>query len=62
VGAIVAYLTARAMSTVLWGVPPGDLVTMSLVMLICFAMTIAAAARPAWRAARIQPMSALRAD
>jgi predicted permease len=62
VGAIVAYLTARAMSTVLFGVPPGDLVTMSLVMLICFAMTIAAAARPAWRAARIQPMSALRAD
>jgi predicted permease len=62
VGAIVAYMTARGMSTLLFGVPPSDLVTISLVMLICFVTTIAAAARPAWRAARIQPMSALRAD
>ena len=61
-GTIVAYQAARAMSTLLFGVPPADLVTISLVALICFVTTVAAAARPAWRAAGIQPMSALRAD
>ena len=61
-GAVVAYLTARAMRTLLFGVPPADFVTMSLVITICFIATIAAAARPAWRAAAIQPMSALRSD
>jgi predicted permease len=61
-GTIVAYQAARAMSTLLFGVPPADLVTISLVTLICFVTTVAAAARPALRAAGIQPMSALRAD
>ena len=50
------------MSTLLFGVPPNDLVTISLVALVCFVMTVAAAARPAIRAAAIQPMSALRAE
>jgi hypothetical protein len=61
-GTLVAYLSARGMSTLLFGVPPDDLVTISLVALICFVTTIAAAARPALRAAGIEPMSALRAD
>lgn len=62
VGTLVAYATARGMSTLLFGVPPNDFVTISLVALVCFVITVAAAARPAWRAAAIQPMSALRAD
>jgi len=61
-GTLVAYATARAMSTLLFGVPPNDLVTISLVALVCLVMTVAAAARPAMRAAAIQPMAALRAD
>jgi predicted permease len=61
-GTIVAYFAARAMSTLLFGVPPNDLVTISVVAVICFVTTIAASARPALRAAAIQPMSALRAD
>jgi predicted permease len=61
-GTLVAYATARGMSTLLFGVPPNDLVTISLVALVCFVMTVAAAARPAMRAAAIQPMSALRAE
>ena len=60
-GAVVAYMTAQSLSTLLFGVAPADFVTISLVILICFVTTIAAA-RPAWRAAAVQPMSALRAD
>jgi putative ABC transport system permease protein len=61
-GTIVAYLAARAMSTLLFGVPPADLVTISLVALVCFATTVAACARPAMRAAGIRPMAVLRPD
>jgi putative ABC transport system permease protein len=61
-GTIVAYLAARAMRTLLFGIPPDDPVTIALVALVCFVMTVAACARPALRAARIQPMSALRPE
>ena len=62
VGMVAAYQAARGMSTLLFGVPPTDFLTIGLVTLICFATTIAAAARPALRAAGIQPMAALRGD
>jgi predicted permease len=61
-GMVGAYQAARGMSTLLFGVPPTDFVTIGLVALICLATTIAAAARPALRAAGIQPMAALRGD
>jgi predicted permease len=61
-GTVAAYLAARAMRRLLFGVPAADPVTISLVALVCFATTVAACARPAWRAAGIQPMSALRPD
>ena len=61
-GTFVAYLAARGMSTLLFGVPPADPVTISLVAVVCFATTVAACARPAMRAAGIQPMAALRPD
>jgi putative ABC transport system permease protein len=61
-GTFVAYLAARGMSTLLFGVPPDDPVTISLVALLCFVTTVAACARPALRAASIQPMAALRPE
>jgi ABC-type antimicrobial peptide transport system permease subunit len=61
-GTFVAYLAARGMSTLLFGVRPDDPVTVSLVAIVCFVTAVAACARPALRAAGIQPMSALRAD
>jgi predicted permease len=61
-GAFVAYLAARGMRTLLFGVPPEDPVTLSLVAFVGLVTTIAACARPALRAARIQPMAALRSD
>jgi predicted permease len=62
VGTFVAYFAARGMSTLLFGVPPTDVVTITLVALICVVTSIAAAARPAQRAAASHPMSALKAD
>ena len=61
-GTLVAYMTARSMSTLLFGVPPADFITIAVVALICFVITVAASARPALRAAGINPMSALRAN
>jgi ABC-type antimicrobial peptide transport system permease subunit len=61
-GTVAAYVAARTMSSLLFGVSPNDPVTIVLVAFVCFATTVAACARPALRAARIQPMSALRAD
>src|SRR5688572_27381636 len=43
-GAVVASMTARGLSALLFGVPPADFVTISLVILICFVTTIVAAA------------------
>jgi ABC-type antimicrobial peptide transport system permease subunit len=61
-GIAVAYLAARGMQSLLFGVPPADPLTFSLVALLCFATVVIACLRPAWRAAHIHPISALRAD
>jgi predicted permease len=61
-GIFVAYLAARGMSTLLFGVKPEDPVTFASVALICAATTFAACAQSARRAASIDPMTALRAE
>jgi putative ABC transport system permease protein len=61
-GIIIAYLAARGMSTLLFGVPAADPLTIAAVVAICVVAVVAACVRPALRAARIHPMSALRAD
>jgi ABC-type lipoprotein release transport system permease subunit len=50
------------MGSMLFGVPPGDPVTFGAVALLCFATVAAGCARPAWRAAHIDPITALRAE
>jgi predicted permease len=61
-GVIAAYVAARAMSTLLFGVPPADLVTIAAATVLCFAVAVLGALRPAIRAARVDPMSAMRSD
>jgi predicted permease len=61
-GIFVAYLAARGMSTLLFGVQPGDPLTFSVVALVCLVTAVAACVHPALRAATIQPMSALKTE
>ncbi len=46
----------------LFGVAPHDLVTFGAVTLVLSAVAIAACYLPAWRASRVDPMVALRAE
>lgn len=61
-GVLIAYAAARAMSSMLFGVPPGDPLTFAAVAVVCFVTVAAGCARPAWRAAHIDPITALRAE
>lgn len=61
-GVIVAYFAARAMSALLFGVQPDDPLTIGAAAGLCFLVTAVGCLRPAFRAARIAPMAALRAD
>jgi predicted permease len=61
-GIVIAYLAARSMQAMLFGVPAADPVTFSVVALLCFGTVVIACVRPAWRASRIHPIAALKAD
>ncbi|HYL91899.1 MAG TPA: ABC transporter permease, partial [Alphaproteobacteria bacterium] len=60
VGIVVALLVTRLMSTLLFGVKPGDPVTLLAGCALLLATTLMAGFIPARRAARIHPMEALR--
>jgi predicted permease len=62
IGVFVAYLAARAMGALLAGVQPGDPVTIVVAAGLCFVTAIAGCVRPAVRASRVDPISALRGD
>jgi predicted permease len=61
-GAGLGYLAGRAMQALLVGVRPGDPLTMLMATAVCFATVILGCVRPAARAARVDPMSALRPE
>jgi predicted permease len=61
-GILGAYAAARAMSALLFGVRPEDPVTISVAAVLCLATAVLGCLRPAIRAARVDPLSALRMD
>jgi putative ABC transport system permease protein len=61
-GVLGAYAAARAMSALLFGVRPADPLTMSVAAGLCLATAVLGALRPALRAARVDPISALKAE
>jgi ABC-type lipoprotein release transport system permease subunit len=50
------------MGALLFGVPPGDPVTMIAAVALILVMTLAGSLLPAWRAVRVSPMSVMRAE
>lgn len=62
IGLALAFGLTRVMSGLLFGVSPWDPVTFVLVSLTLLVVTLAASYLPARRAARVDPMTALRAE
>ena len=62
IGIAVAYAAARGMGALLVGVRPEDPLTIVTAAALCLAIAMAGCLRPALRAARVDPLSALRAE
>jgi predicted lysophospholipase L1 biosynthesis ABC-type transport system permease subunit len=62
VGVPIVWIAGRAASTLLFGVSPHDWITMAAALLVLGLASAACSLRPAWRAARIDPVIALRQD
>jgi predicted permease len=60
VGVAGALALARFLSAMLFGIPPDDPVTLGGVALVLAVVALAATAVPAWRAAHVDPTTALR--
>lgn len=61
-GVLGAYAAARGMSALLFGVPAADPVTILVAAAVCLATAVVGALRPALKAARVNPISALKSD
>jgi putative ABC transport system permease protein len=62
IGIALAYLAARSMGALLVGVRPGDPLTIFVAALLCLLTAMIGCLRPALRAARVDPIAALRGD
>ncbi len=61
-GVLGALAVSRVLASLLYGVTPGDPVTLAGVAVLLGAVTLVASYLPARRASRVDPMAALRAD
>src|SRR5205085_864944 len=61
-GVAIAYAAGRAMQSLLAGVAPGDAATFTAATLLCVIATIGGCIAPAFRASRVDPMTAMRSD
>jgi predicted permease len=61
-GAALAYAAGRWMQAILFGVNPGDLTVFALAVMVSLLMALAGSIMPAWRAIRVDPMTATRTE
>jgi putative ABC transport system permease protein len=61
-GVVMAYGAGRLLESLLAGVQPADLGTLSAAVVIALVMTLAGSALPAVRAVRVDPTVAMRAE
>lgn len=62
IGVAVAWAAAKGMGALLFGVRPEDPLTIAAAIALCLATAMAGCLRPASRAARVDPLSALRTE
>jgi len=60
VGLVVAFMMMRLISSLLFGLGPRDPLTLAVATMLLLAIAAFAGSLPAWRAARIDPVRALR--
>lgn len=61
-GLVLAFVASRFLASFLFGVGPRDPATFAVVSLVLLAAALAASLFPALRAARVDPLTALRAE
>jgi predicted permease len=61
-GGLAGFAAARAMGALLFGVPPADPMTLCVAAVLCLLTVLAGSLRPALRASRVDPLTALRAE
>jgi putative ABC transport system permease protein len=61
-GVLIAYAAGRGMETLLAGIRPADPLTVVVGVLLCGSATLVGCLRPAFRASRVDPSYALRAE
>jgi predicted permease len=62
IGAAVAYAAGRSMQSVLFGINPADLNAFASAIVLSLLMTIGGSVLPAWRAMRVDPITATRTE
>ena len=62
IGGLVSAVLLRSLGTLLFGVEPNDVLTYAAVLALLFAVAAVAAYLPARRAARVEPLIALRQE
>jgi putative ABC transport system permease protein len=62
IGLVLSTIWGRLLATMLFGVQPLDPMTFGSVLIVVVLTAALSAAAPAWQAARIDPVTALRAD
>ena len=62
IGVALAYAAARAMQALLFGIDPGSPAVFAAASALALVMTLAGSLLPAWRATRIDPISATRTE
>jgi hypothetical protein len=61
-GSGLAYAAGRSMQSLLAGVEPANLIVFAAAVVLSLVMTVAGSVLPAWRAIRVDPLAATRAD
>nr|MBA2457834.1 hypothetical protein [Gemmatimonadales bacterium] len=61
-GVLLAYLAGRGLESLLASVRPGDAGTFLSVVALCLVMTTVGCFFPAWRAARVDPITAIKSE
>jgi putative ABC transport system permease protein len=61
-GIVLAYAAGNAMRALLAGIAPRDTVTFAAAVTLCGLMTLLGSLLPAWRAGRVDPMTAMRQE